>query len=459
MANKGSVDIAKLNYTKRAAKAALTRLDTYISNIDLDAFEIDEMRMRIVKLDEAYKTFTNVQVEIAVSDDTISEEELDLEAREIEDKHIRLKVLAERLIRNKLNIGENNERLEQGILGAREVMNNDRLHVPPPNGHIRLPRIELPTFEGVYENWHAFYDMFNSLIHSNRDISNTQKFHYLRSSLKGDAAEVVSSLEISGDSYADAWARLKERYDNKRLIVQNHIKAIFDLPVKKENGNAIRQILDGVLKHTRALQTLDRPTEHWDDLLVHIVASKLDLRTIREWENTINLTQVPSFTDFVEFLKRRCQTLEAVAKIGNSNNWSPIHPRQSSHQKANNCNVATIHTKCTYCQGEHNIYQCKEFKNLSVSDRIKHTKSKGLCLNCLRDKHLAKDCASGNCKVCSNRHNSLLHNESRKIIRSRDQSRIRLTLKLTIMVLVMLRVIIQASLKCIIVKYCYPRLW
>lgn len=95
--------------------------------------------------------------------------------------------------------------------------------MPPHNGHIRLPRIELPTFEDVYENWHTFYDMFNSLIHSNRDLSNTQKFHYLRS-LKSDAAEVVSSLKISGDNYADAWVRLKERYDNKRLIIQNHIK-------------------------------------------------------------------------------------------------------------------------------------------------------------------------------------------------------------------------------------------
>jgi len=50
----------------------------------------------------------------------------------------------------------------------------------------------------------------------------------------------VSSLEISGANYADAWMRLKERYDNKRLIVQNHIRAIFDLPtIKKENSAAI----------------------------------------------------------------------------------------------------------------------------------------------------------------------------------------------------------------------------
>lgn len=39
-------------------------------------------------------------------------------------------------------------------------------------------------------------------------------------------------------------------------------------------------------------------------------------------------------------------------------------------------------------------------------------KSKGLCLNCLRGKHLAKDCISRNCKICNKRHNSLLHIEN-----------------------------------------------
>lgn len=194
------------------------------------------------------------------------------------------------------------------MVEAREVIANDneRVQAPVRSSQVKLPRIELPTFNGKYEEWHAFFDLFNSLIHSNRDISDTQKFHYLRSSLKGDAAEIVSSLEISGANYADAWTRLKERYDNKRLIVQNHIRAIFDLPtIKRENGAAIRQILDGVLKHTRALRALKRPTDQWGDLLVHVVASKLYLRTIKEWKNTIDSTQVPTFTDFTEFLKKK----------------------------------------------------------------------------------------------------------------------------------------------------------
>jgi len=149
----------------------------------------------------------------------------------------------------------------------------------------------------------------------------------------------------------------------------------------------------GILKHTRALQTLDRPTEQWDDLLVHIIAGKLDIRMIKEWKNTIDPVHIPSFSGFIEFLKRRCQTLEAVAKTVN-NSVTDTNSRQASYHKASNCNVATVSTKCTYCQGEH-IYLCKDFKGLSVNERVNHTKSKGLCLNCLRGKHLAKNCYAG----------------------------------------------------------------
>lgn len=64
---------------------------------------------------------------------------------------------------------------------------------------------------------------------------------------------------------------LKECYDNKRVIVRNHIKAIMELPcMTKENYFELRQIADGAAKHLHALQALKRPTAQWDDLLIHM---------------------------------------------------------------------------------------------------------------------------------------------------------------------------------------------
>lgn len=101
---------------------------------------------------------------------------------------------------------------------------------------IKLPKIDLPTFSGAYEDWHSCFNTFDSLRHSNTSLSDIQRFHYLKSPIKGEAAETIASIEISQVHYNDAWSRLTKRYDNKRVAVQNHIKAIFDLPnVRKEN--------------------------------------------------------------------------------------------------------------------------------------------------------------------------------------------------------------------------------
>lgn len=215
----------KLGYKKRAAKVSLTRLETYINSINKDAFDLKELKIRVGKLEETYRGFTDVQVAIAAIDDSIEEANLIVESEDVEDKYIRIRVAAERLIKSRLDTNL----IEHTVIESREVVanNKEKMQAPVRNSQVKLPRIELPTFNGKYEDWHAFFDMFNSLIHSKQEISNTQKFHYLRSSLKGDAAEIVSSLEISGTNYA--WTRLKERYDNKRLIVNKITLELFSI--------------------------------------------------------------------------------------------------------------------------------------------------------------------------------------------------------------------------------------
>ncbi|XP_011858178.1 PREDICTED: uncharacterized protein LOC105555746 [Vollenhovia emeryi] len=439
MANENA-SASKLAYRKRAAKASMTRLETFVNSIEPLSVDVEEVKLRVEKLDEVYATFSEIQIDLAANGDTASEADQDEENEEIENKYFRLKAAMKRLMKDgsvttdegmlerttiaadETGINDNeglrvpavNANINEALRGPAVNANiNEALRVPAFNANIRLPRIELPKFSGAYEEWHSFFDVFGSLIHSNRELNDTQRFHYLKSSLKGDAAEVVSSLEMTGDNYRDAWARLKERYDNKRLI-QNHIKAIFDLPVvKREDGAAIRQVLDGVLKHTRALRALERPIEYWGDLLIHVISGKLDIRTIKEWENSIESTRVPAFDELVEFLKKRCQTLEAVAKIGKGSKVDSS-AQSGNASRIKGCNVAATKLQCSCCQGNHSIYACKEFKGLSVDERVRHIKSKGLCLNCLKSKHMVKDCASGGCKTCNKRHNSLLHKEGAK---------------------------------------------
>lgn len=43
---------------------------------------------------------------------------------------------------------------------------------------VKLPRINIPTFNGKYEEWVAFYDAFHSLVDMS-SMSDVGKFHQL----------------------------------------------------------------------------------------------------------------------------------------------------------------------------------------------------------------------------------------------------------------------------------------
>ncbi|XP_071643023.1 uncharacterized protein [Temnothorax longispinosus] len=267
---------------------------------------------------------------------------------------------------------------------------------------VRLPKLDLPNFTEKYDEWFPFFDTFNSVIHSNTSISNIQKLQYLRASVTGDASNITSFLEISELNYKVAWNLLKERYENRRVIVNTHIKAIMDLPtMAKENSCELRKIADEAIKHIQALQALRRPTSHWDDLLVHILAAKLDTFTMREWQSSIVGTDPPTFKQFSEFVTHRCEILESTSK--SNKQAQPQAKRQAS------C-VATVKPKCNYCNGEHPMYYCKDFLALSVSQRTSEVRNRKVCVNCLRPStHAPSKCTSRGCRICKAKHNTLLH--------------------------------------------------
>lgn len=112
---------------------------------------------------------------------------------------------------------------------------------------VKLPNIELPKFDGSYERWIPFRDLFESIIATNTALSPVQKLHYLRSALNGEVLKVITALEITNDNYEVAWNLLKNRFENKRLIVQYLIQTLLDLPaIAKESHVDLRQLADNI---------------------------------------------------------------------------------------------------------------------------------------------------------------------------------------------------------------------
>lgn len=94
------------------------------------------------------------------------------------------------------------------------------------NRALSLPKIELLKFDENTMQWRSFRNMFTSIVHENRLISEIGRFHFLISCLLGPALDIVKSVLITADNYAIAWGALVNRFYNQRLLVTVHVEKI-----------------------------------------------------------------------------------------------------------------------------------------------------------------------------------------------------------------------------------------
>lgn len=403
------MDLKGLIRVRASYKSKLTQFKSYLELVlsceSLSSLQLKELNIRLSKFEELYAYFDSTQSDIERLFD-IPDEQFK-ERKDFEDLYYAAVAGARELLDRRGASASGAESLQSAESGSRAV------HTGGPS--LKLPTIQLPSFSGRYQDWLEFHDTFSSLIHLSNSIPTIHKFHYLRAALTGSAALIIRSLDFSAENYEVAWSLLCDRYNNNRLLINNHIQAIFNIdPVIKESARALRNIIDTVNKNLRALATLKLPTNHWDVLVVFMVSNKLDPLTRREWEEHRNtIKDIPTLNEFEVFLKNRADLLETMAESQSQQRrrHSDVTPVRPKTFVANQLTPPSFSRLCALCKNNHALYQCPLFKSLTVEKRLKKASSLNLCLNCLRPRHPDKKCRLGPCLQCSKWHNSLLHTD------------------------------------------------
>ncbi|XP_048003351.1 uncharacterized protein LOC125239742 isoform X1 [Leguminivora glycinivorella] len=413
-------------------KAKLTLFNTYINVAKscerLSELQITELQCRLDKIESVYPEFDALQMEI----EALSEKPEEAYAeREQFESHFFVLVSTARLLLSP-TVQASGDRAGSGCGAA----STSCCAGAGRQDFVRLPKIDLPHFDGNYQHWLGFRDTYISLIHNNPSINDISKFHYLRASLKGSAALVIQSLDFSSDNYHKAWQLVSERFDNPRLLINNHIQALFNLePMQRESSCLLRGMVDVTNKNLRALSTLGEPTDHWDTLVIYIMSKKLDAVTKREWEEHRNLlTGSPTLQQYITFLNNRADLLESLGS-DNFNKVSDNCDKTSKHKLQSHYEPQKIHTYltttttnksyrkpivCPYCSQDHFLFTCESFRKLDVDSRINKVNGYAVCKNCLRPGHLEKQCVLSHCKYCKHKHNTLLHKDIEKEPSSSD---------------------------------------
>ncbi|CAH2101858.1 unnamed protein product [Euphydryas editha] len=160
------------------------RLTTFINYLDalniktLNESDATEIQLRLGKIESLYEQYDEVQTRLeCITEDVHAQFS---ERSEFESKYYKYLAQAQSLL-TKFNKDNNSISSNKSTRAS-----NNKL--------VKLPTIRLPKFSGSYETWLEFHDTFTSLIHSNDDIDEINKFHYLRASLEG-AAAVVPKLK------------------------------------------------------------------------------------------------------------------------------------------------------------------------------------------------------------------------------------------------------------------------
>ncbi|XP_017791909.1 PREDICTED: uncharacterized protein LOC108573929 [Habropoda laboriosa] len=280
---------------------------------------------------------------------------------------------------------------------------------------VKLPEMRLPTFDGTIEDWDSFFDIFESTIDRNENLTSVQKLQYLRSALTGRAATCVRSLTTRGSNYEVAIELLKQKFDCTRRILLRHVDAIRDLPrLSRETPEALGELVDTYNLHLRALKNMGEPIEAWNTVLISSILSKISYETAWQWELTLTNKKMPAYNTLLDFLEKRANCASAIKPPFGKRDYKDSRQTSSTAPKTvppRSYAFITTQTQrsCPNCQGPHDIWACENFLANTASKRLEITRKIRLCTNCLRPGHSAERCNSSSCRVCNGRHHTLLH--------------------------------------------------
>lgn len=409
-------DISSLIKCRGQLKAAVKRFLNFVTKENVD---VNEIYIRKEKIEETWSEYERIQSEIEETEG-VEMDEQDKYREEFEEMFFKAVGIAKKLTEPVFNEkkvqpyrGTDEEGACEGnyrsIEATTDIKDSSRKISRPP---IRLSALNVPTFSGEYNEWATFHDIFTSLIHNNEDVPPVEKFFYLRSAVTGDAQNCIRCIETTSSNYEMAWNKLKKRYSNKKVLVQTHVKAMFELePVTSESSAKLRQFTDALTGHMSALETLGHTPNSWGPLLVHLIVTKLDRNSRREWETITAKEEVAPVEVLIEFLESRFKILEAIETCKNINIRQGAYKFNNHNKQLNEKSSSLVignNKGCYICQAPHTIYKCPVFIALPVTERIKRVAEMKLCKVCLRQ-HVPKKCNGKNCFTCSKPHNTMLH--------------------------------------------------
>ena len=266
----------------------------------------------------------------------------------------------------------------------------------------RLKRVTIPVFSGDKSKYYSWRAAFLGCI-DKAPASAEFKLLQLREYLKGEALEAIEQLGHSATAYEAAKQR-QEELESFHPVRSGHVKEL----------EKFADVLDVAVVN---LKEANRQEELGDGSLYMMLQRKLPETMLSQYHRW---TYENKRTGNVELLREwinqeaeyQIVAAETVRGIHVEHNIC-AHSSERTHLTQHNDDVTNT-MECKMCSGNHDIWNCESFKQLTTSQRWQNAFDNRLCFCCLGVGHFGNKCLH---KIvcgldhCKETHHRLLHRD------------------------------------------------
>ncbi|XP_075170482.1 uncharacterized protein LOC142242847 [Haematobia irritans] len=272
---------------------------------------------------------------------------------------------------------------------------------------------DLPIFSGKPEDWPIF---ITNYIQSTERCGFTEQENLIRlqKCLKGAALEAVRGKLMMPTTVNLAIETLRMLYGRPEVIHQSLQRNLRNEPVvRKERLDTLIHFALAVQNYRTTLQAMGLDDYLNDPMLLQEMVEKLPADFKLDWGKyriTLSKVDIVSFDTWL-FNLASCATQVTSAVPGVlETKASKKEQRLLMHDVVNEPQSKNT-ISCFKCACSHMLYDCPEFKELSVSERWNFVRSNNLCIRCFKKHHIKRCKSKRQCGVdsCKMSHNSLLH--------------------------------------------------
>lgn len=313
---------------------------------------------------------------------------------------------------------------------------------------IKLPKLQLRTFTGELTDWLPFWQQFSTAVDENSRLTKREKFQYLSTLLKGDAASAIRGLHATESSYDDAIEMLKQRFGDTGRIEREHLAKLRKLPAVKlaADISGLRLLYDHVQANMRGLRALGVSSTSYASMMVDILLSALPTELVVEYQrmarygtpaveahgstqDSATLPQYTSVTEDRRDLGELAKVLNFVRVEIESREQAGVkeHPDRrleprTQFKRKGVPTGAVLHAGlevaklCVFCGArDHDTAVCQA--DVPLAEKLKKLTKGTRCFRCTKKGHRSRDCRGKmTCRHCGKRHASSVCDPSKQVV-------------------------------------------